>query len=211
MEIGELFGDSFDYTKEALIDKWMRWILLIISAIIFPLLAGYLLAVLRGEKPAPEPENWIKLLIDGIIVLIIGFIYSIPVFIIATLTMGTGMYAIMANPYSMGAGAGFFGIGMLLTCIAAIIISLIANIAIIRYARTEKIEESFNFKEIIEKIHSLGWVDYFIKIFVLSIAIGILVFVVNIIPIIGFLIYIALLPAIAIFSSRYLCLIYDSA
>jgi hypothetical protein len=43
MEIGEMLSESFEYTKEGLVGKWMKWILLIICTIIFPLIYGYTL------------------------------------------------------------------------------------------------------------------------------------------------------------------------
>jgi len=45
-----MLGDSFEYTKEALMGKWIKWILLII-----PFMApGYTLQIYKGTKPAPE-------------------------------------------------------------------------------------------------------------------------------------------------------------
>ncbi len=40
MEYGKTVGDSFEYAKEGLVGKWAKWILLIISCIIFPLMHG---------------------------------------------------------------------------------------------------------------------------------------------------------------------------
>jgi len=36
MDYTRLLGDSFDYTKEALWGRWTRWLLLLVSTIIFP-------------------------------------------------------------------------------------------------------------------------------------------------------------------------------
>ncbi|MDD4299065.1 MAG: DUF4013 domain-containing protein [Methanomicrobium sp.] len=211
MDIGMLFSDSFDYAKEAVVGKWVKWILLIISAIIFPLLLGYELMVLRGEKPAPELGNWVKLFIDGLLYFIISLIYSIPIFIVAMLTIGAGFFALAADPSAAVAGLGAMAIGLLLTIIVSIIISLIAAIASVRFARTGKFGEAFNFGEIIGKIKSIGWVNYFIQILVMVIVIGVLVTILNMIPVIGQILYLILIPVIAIFSARYICLIYDSA
>ncbi|MDD1661488.1 MAG: DUF4013 domain-containing protein, partial [Methanomicrobiales archaeon] len=75
MDIGRVLNESIEYAKDAVWGKWARWILLIIASIIFPLIMGYELEVYRGKKPAPEPENWGKLFIDGIKLLIIQIIY----------------------------------------------------------------------------------------------------------------------------------------
>ena len=58
MDIGKTLNDSLEYAKDAVWGKWVRWLLLIISSIIFPLMLGYELEMYRGKKPAPEPENW---------------------------------------------------------------------------------------------------------------------------------------------------------
>jgi hypothetical protein len=82
MDYTRLLGDSFDYTKEALWGRWTRWLLLLISTIIFPLIYGYSVRVMSGTKPAPEPEGWIRLFIDGIKLIVISLVYTIPVLIL---------------------------------------------------------------------------------------------------------------------------------
>ena len=47
-----MLGDSIEYAKDAVWGKWVRWILLVISTIIFPLILGYMMEVYRGKKPA---------------------------------------------------------------------------------------------------------------------------------------------------------------
>lgn len=207
-----LFSDSFGYAKEAVWGKWVKWILLLISTIIFPLLMGYELMVMRGEKPAPELGNWLKLFIDGILYLIIGIIYSIPIIIVAMLTMGSGFFAMLSgDPSAVMAGIGVMLIGFIITLIVTIIISLISTIAVVRFAREGKFGEAFNFGEILGKIKSIGWINFFIKILVLGIVLTIIVMVINMIPVIGQIIYFILIPVIAIFTARYVSLIYDSA
>lgn len=210
MGIGDMLGDSFEYTKETFIGKWTRWVILIICSIIFPLIMGYALEMMRGKKPAPEPGNWVKTFIDGILVCIIDFIYMIPVWIIALIFIVPSGYMLFVNPY---AALGTLAIGGILTFIVAIIMGLIASIAIVRYAREDKVGEAFNFSEILAKIKSIGWINLFIMILVMTIIISIIMFIINILMIvyIGWLLLILIMPAISVFVGRYLCLIYDSA
>lgn len=77
MGIGEYVSDSFGYANEGLIGKWMRWIILIICSIIFPLIMGYSLRVMKGVTPAPEPGEYVGMLIDGIKMIIINIVYMI--------------------------------------------------------------------------------------------------------------------------------------
>jgi predicted membrane-bound mannosyltransferase len=53
MDFEKILGDSFAYTKEAIVGKWMQWLLLVIATILLCLpLLGYILKIYRGEKPA---------------------------------------------------------------------------------------------------------------------------------------------------------------
>jgi hypothetical protein len=187
----------------------MKWILLIISTIIFPLIYGYVMRIYKGTTPAPELENWGGLFIDGIKLLIVGIVYFIPVFIVAAL-VGVGS-ALTAMAGGDMAALGTMGIGMLVLLILTIIIALIVPIAYIRFSRMESFGEAFNFSAIFGHIGKIGWVDYIIAIIILGIVIGIIQFVLMLIPILGRLLLLILMPAFAIFSARYMTLVYDSA
>ena len=50
-------SDSFDYTKEALWGRWIRWLLLLVSVVIFPFIYGYVARVMSGTKPDPERKK----------------------------------------------------------------------------------------------------------------------------------------------------------
>jgi hypothetical protein len=209
MDIGEMLGSSFAYAKEGLVGKWKRWALLLISAIIFPLLSGYLLRIYRGVVAAPDPDDWVKMFVDGILVIVIGLIYAIPVMIVAFLLIGASVFALIANPEST-AGVGGMIIGFIITIILALIVSLISNFAIIRFAREEKFGEAFNLKEILAVISKVGWVMYFVAVLVFSIIAAVIMMVLQFIPFIGFILYLIALPFIAVWSARYLTLIYES-
>lgn len=209
MEYGTLLSNSFEYTKECLVGKWMKWILLIISTIIFPLIYGYVMRIYKGTTPAPELENWGGLFIDGIKLLIVGIVYFIPVFIVAALVVGGSALTSIAGGDM--AALGTMGIGMLVLLILTIIIALIVPIAYVRFSRMESFGEAFNFSAIFGHIGKIGWVDYIIAIIILGIVIGIIQFVLMLIPILGQLLLLILMPAFAIFSARYMTLVYDSA
>uniref|UniRef100_UPI00272EB6AC DUF4013 domain-containing protein n=1 Tax=Methanoculleus sp. TaxID=90427 RepID=UPI00272EB6AC len=66
MDYGNMLSDSFGYTKDAVWGKWVQWILLVISTIIFPVIMGYMVRIYSGVKPAPELEGWVGLFIDGL-------------------------------------------------------------------------------------------------------------------------------------------------
>jgi len=215
MEIGKALGDSLEYAKEAIWGKWVKWILLIISMIIFPLILGYTMEIYRGKKPAPELEHWGKLFIDGLKLLVAGLIWAIPIIIVAALAIGAPIFAMMGNP-SQAAMMGAFAamaVGFIIMMIVAFIIGLFSIIGIIRMARTERFGEAFNFSAILAKIRAIGWGNYIIALIVLWIVSFVIAMILNIlmaIPFIGWLIYLFLIVPFIIFEARYLAILYES-
>lgn len=216
MEYGSMVGDSFEYAKEAVVGKWNKWVMLIIATILLGLpLMGYILKVLRGEKPAPEVEDWGTLFIDGIKFLIVYIIWMIPIMIVWAILIGVGFAGAMTGDETAAmAAVGTMMVGILVVFILAIIIGLFAMIGVVRFARTGSIGEAFNFSAILATISKIGWVPYIIAIVVLGvcgIVFGIVVGILMVIPIIGWLIYLCLISPWAIFVARYVCQLYDSA
>lgn len=216
MDYGRMVGESFEYTKEAVVGKWNKWLMLIIATILLGIpLTGYTLNVLRGEKPAPEVNDWRTLFIDGIRYLIIMFIYMIPAMIVLFVVVGVSTFGTMStNPTTAMAATGSMLFGMLLFVVITLITLIFAIIGAVRFARTGNMTEAFNFNAIFVSIGRLGWVSYIIAILVMAgieIIIGIIVTILTMIPIIGFLIYLCFIAPIALLFTRYVCLLYDSA
>lgn len=216
MDFGNMIGDSFEYAKEAVVGKWNQWLMLIIATILLGIpLAGYSLKVLRGEKPAPEVTDWGTLFIDGIKYIIVALIYAIPIIIVIAIMMVIGFGAAMTgDPTAIMAGAGIALIGMLVAIVLAFIIALFEIIGVVRFARTGSIGEAFNFSAILATIGKIGWGSYIIALivlFVVAIIYGIIVAIIQMIPILGILIYLCLIAPWTLFCSRYICQMYDSA
>ena len=225
MDYGTLIGNSYAYVKEGIIDKMNKWLLLMVATVILTLpLMGYIMEVYRGTSPAPEVENWIKLLVDGILLFIVGIIYAIPVilleFLIAGATFATAMTENPSNAITTMAGAGILAV---LLIIVAILIAIYSPIGIIRFARTGSFGEAFNFKEISATIKKIGWLTYILALIVVAIVVGIpslilwaiVIGLVIALPLIGIVIggilLLIVLPLLAVFEARYLTQVYESA
>jgi hypothetical protein len=223
MHYGTLIGNSFTYVKEGVIDKVNKWLLLSIATLILIIpLYGYIMGVYRGTTPAPEVENWSKLIIDGILLIIVSIIYAIPVIILWFLSIGLAFGLIQYTPVGMMSDmvrAGLLG----LLIIVVIIIGIISPMGLIRFARTAKFGEAFNFGEIITTIKKIGWLSY-----ILALIIGIIVvlipglileaicavLVIKLhIPglVIAGILFIVVLPILTIFYAKYLTQVYESA
>jgi len=219
MDYGKLVGDSFGYAKESLVGKWVNWLLLIISCIIFPLIMGYMLRIYRGADKAPELNQWGGMFIDGIKLFIVALIYCIPIFIIA---FAVGLSAIVTAAMAMStqgqtnteglmALIGGFLFAVIILVIVWIIIEIIMATAVVRFARTNSFGEAFNFTAIFAHIGKIGFVPYLVALIVMAIIIGIIEMICMVIPYIGMLLLIIITPVIILFQARYLSLLYDSA
>ena len=216
MDYGSMVGESFEYAKEAVVGKWNQWIMLIIATIILGIpLAGYSLKVLRGDRPAPEVNDWGTLFIDGIKLIIIMLIYMIPAMIVLFVVVGASALASMSsNPSAAMAAVGGILFGLLLFFVVALITAIFAIIVEVRFARTGNMGEAFNFSEILGTIGKIGWGPYIIALvvlFVVQMIIAIIVSIIMMIPYLGFIIYICLIAPIMLFQTRYICQLYDSA
>ena len=218
MDFGNMLGDSFEYTKEALMGKWIKWILLII-----PFMApGYTLQIYKGTKPAPEINSWVATFINGIKLFIIALIYMLPIIIVGLILLTPLFFAVISqnnSAISAAIGSGLLGIGICL--ILMIIVTIMIPIAIIRFARTESFGEAFNVSAIFAKIGTIGWGSYiiawvalFVAVFIYAIILGIITFILALIPVIGsilgFIIELILMVAVSVFVSRYWTQVFDS-
>jgi hypothetical protein len=216
MDYGNMVGDSFEYAKEAVVGKWNQWLMLIIATILLGLpLMGYSMKVLRGEKPAPEVNDWGTLFIDGIKYLIVSLIYAIPALIVLFLAVGVSVLGAMTGDATATMAAiGGMMIGLLIFFVILLITMIFEVIGIVRFARTGSIGEAFNFGAILATIGKIGWVSYIIALVVLCVVgliFAIIVGIIQMIPILGFIIYLCLIAPWVLFFTRYVCQLYDSA
>lgn len=221
-----MLGDSFEYAKEAVWGKWMKWVLLVISSIIFPLILGYVMEIYRGPKPAPELKDWGRLFIDGLKYLVAWIIYMIPVIVVILVSGGIAFFSAVQQATMSGDPdffvnnidelmpiIGTFFVGLLIAVILGIIISLIAYIGVIRMARTDRFGEAFNISAILGTIRNIGWGSYIlalIVLFVVLVVISIVLAIIGSIPFIGWLIYLFLIPLLTIFQARYMVQVYEA-
>lgn len=218
MDLGKTIGDSFEYAKEGLVGKWAKWILLIISCIIFPLIMGYVMRIYRGVQPSPELNEWGDMFIDGIKLFVVAIIYAIPIIIVEFAVIGSAGIAFltalsnpMADPNAVMALIGAVLFGVIILVLVAIIIELIAIIGMVRFARTNSFGQAFNFGAIFATIGRIGIASYILALIVLAIIVGIIEVICWLIPYVGFVILFILLPFIVLFSARYITLVYESA
>ena len=239
MDFGMILDDAFAYTKQGVFENTNRWLKLIIAILCLGIpMNGYVMRIYRGEHPAPEVDNWGTLFVDGLKLMIVGLIYTIPIIIIwaiaygsifLVLSSGSNGYMDSAMVSGWTPNIGF----VLLTYLVEIIVALIVPVASIRFARTNSFSEAFNIGAILEYIGKIGWITYIIALILVALIISIpicilvlgfillggviiVIFKVSNIAILGFifaliLIILILSPLFAVFQARYMTRVYDSA
>jgi hypothetical protein len=182
-------------------------VLLAIIGLLFAFLAqGYayrnLKFSLESISKPPEFNNWVQMFVDGIKVFIVFIVYIIPATLILVFVLSS----------------------IAITILYLIIIAPILAMAIAHMANnSSKISYAFSFREIINKIGSIGWGN-FIKWYLVNIIILILIsfivvpltmFLIKLNDVIGIylnLIFISLIlaPYIYLYISRSIALFYKS-
>ena len=222
----DIIGGAFSYAKDGLTGDFTKWVLLIVLAIvqgvtlcIVPLLNGYFVRIFSGEEKLPEINEWGRLFVEGWKYNIIAILYMIPVIIIAVVFgLFTILPAIMAFA-SGGNHAGIVGLaglltGLLITFVVLVIISLFLIMGLVRFGKTGKIGEAFNFSALNQQISNgvgwLGYIGYIILLWIFALIFMAILVAVNLIPIIGWIITLLLLPAWYVFAAKYMTNIYDA-
>ncbi len=226
MDYGSLISGSFNYTKDALWGKWGRWIILIVLSLIqvftlflIPLYNGYIIRVLSGRRPAPDIDEWGRLFIDGWKWNIISLIYMIPVLLILAYFGGLAVLSAIGvqgatDPEAWAPAVAAALSGILLAALVAILISFISLFAVVRFAHTDRFGEAFNFGAIFAHIGRIGWGSWILAVIILiliGVAYGVVISLINLIPILGWIINLFLGAAFGIFYARYLAGAYESA
>ncbi len=233
-----MLDESFSYAKEGVWSKWTRWLLLMVSMIIFPLILGYMVRIFRGEKPAPELKEWGSMFIDGLKLFVVELIYAAPVIlltIIAFLPLVSSLVAsgafsqnfssmseaqasqwFMSHPEFISS-AGIMLVLFLVAVFVAFIISIFSFLGGVRFAKTGSITEAFNFSAIIAHIRRIGWLNYIIAIVIIGVIgfiFGMITNIFSLIPVIGdfigIIVMVILYVPFILFSSRYNLLVYEA-
>ncbi|HJJ50193.1 MAG TPA: DUF4013 domain-containing protein [Methanocorpusculum sp.] len=217
--IGDNLTGSFGFAKDKLGGNFVTWLILavlnlvpIVNWIVF----GTYVKVLRGNDP--DLDNMGKSFVDGLLALIIGLIYMI-VPIILMIIVSVGMFTIGSvatiTPASsvvpdMAAGAGvalMFGL-IILCIIVSILFSLLLIPALVNFARNG-FGAAFSFGTIFGMISKAGWLNYIVSIILIWIIFGVIVLICTIIPIIGWIFLIFLMPFLYCWGAKYFANLFE--
>ena len=235
MDIGDVISDSLRYPTSNWSKLVIVGVLLLISFLIIPLflVLGYMFRVIKaslaGVEELPAFEEWVEMLVEGIKLLLVYIIYSLPAIIIALISFISLWSSLKSLTYITQANGttvtpdmffAFFGgtvlIGLIIAGLYSLVIYPIMAVAIGNMAYYNgEFSAAFRFNEILSIISQIGWVDliiWYIVLIMVGIAIGFIVSIIAIIPILGwiFLIFIVY-PYFYLFYARAVAWLYSSA
>ena len=231
MDIGNVMTDSLKYPSS----NWKKILILgfmtLFSFLIIPLFIamGYLLRVLKaslaGLEELPEFDEWVDMIVDGIKVLLVGIVYSLPAIVImigsiitmwASLSSMTAMQTMGMSPSTtlgMFTGIGF--VGMIVAMLYLLIITPVLYVAIANMAYYEELGAALRFSAIVGLISQIGWVDlivWYVVVILIGFVVGFITTVLSIIPLIGLVISLLVVyPYYNIFLFRAVAWLYASA
>ena len=138
------------------IKKLLIGIVLCIIPIVNFLAVGYQLfcakTALKKDYKLPEWQNWGDLFVKGLLSLIIGVIYAIPLMIVAMFVIGTAIFAYFNQGMeSIMTLITTAGIGMIIFLIIALLTFYIIPMAIVSYVNNFNFSEAFNFGIVFKK------------------------------------------------------------
>jgi len=221
MNISDIISDSIKYPSSNWGKVLILGVICIASILVVPifLVYGYVFriikATLAGMDELPEFDEIGDMFIDGLKILVVGIVYAIPVWIIATiigLITGTGMgtTSTSLDPTMMWAVLG----SSIVFIIVALIVGLVEIMAIVNMAYYNgELGAAFRFSEILDRIAQIGWGKYIVTYIVIAVIsfIAFLIGWLTMLVLIGFILLpLIIVPYMAMFGSRAIALLYAS-
>lgn len=187
-----MLGEALSYPRRD--DDWLRTvlvggILLLLSPLFLPTLVvqGYLVRVLRGvvggEEDPPVFDEWVEMLVDGVKLLVVQFVYGlVPVGLALIGAFVAGIGAFLAGGggragTGLGAGVGLFGgLLFLFAFLIGLLAAYLTPAAVANFAREDDLMAAFDLGTVREVATSRA---YFVAV-LYAIATGIVVAVASV-------------------------------
>lgn len=192
-----MFEEAINYPRNDE-ENWVRTVLIgsviaFLSFLFLPifLLFGYYVRVLRGtmagDDVPPVFDEWGELFADGLKAFVVAFVYLlIPGIVFAVSTGGVIVAALTGGDAGLGALLGSL-VGFLVSIVLFLVVWYVTPAALANHARTGNIGDGFAFGEIRPALTSGKYAVPWLMALGVGIAAGIVVGVLNVVPVIGFI------------------------
>ena len=176
------------------------FILGIILTVLFSIfIYGFMMRVYRGGELALN--NWGKMFVEGILAMIIFFIYMIPYIVISTL--------VSLGP--MDNLAYLIIVGIIIPIILLIVSVMVGVMGLVKFAKEEHFGAAFHLKELFSIIANIGWLRYLGYWILISLIVGVIEIIFICIPLVGIIMLVVAMPFIMIVTARFFANLYESA
>jgi len=231
-----MLTDAWHFMRHGVFENGGRWLRLILAFILLAIpMNGYVMRIYRGTESAPEVDQWGRLFIDGLKLIVISMIYMIPFWLLWFASYWQLFAGAFSGQMSDAALAAWEPnmVLVVLMYIVEFVITLILPVMAIRFARSNRVAEAFNFRAILDHIARIGWINYVIGVILVAIIVAVPVIVLIVALIIlgvvllamaGFsitailglvvvaaLIFLVIVPLLLVFQARYMTRLYDGA
>ncbi|EMA04713.1 DUF4013 domain-containing protein [Haloferax denitrificans] len=194
-----MISESLNYLRNG--EDWVKTVLIggvlgLLSILIVPtfLVIGYLLRVVRatmkGDEQPPVFDDWGDMAIDGVKGFAIAFVYALVPAIIAGVFGFAGIVGAAAGGSdAAGAVGGIVAlVGLLLAFVLGLLAAYLIPAALSNYAETDRMGSAFDFGTLRPILtsgkYATAWLMSFAVLFASSIVVGVL----NVIPLLGFVV-----------------------
>ncbi|AKU08855.1 DUF4013 domain-containing protein [Haloferax gibbonsii] len=194
-----MLSESLNYLRNG--EDWVKTVLIggvlgLLSFLIVPtfLVIGYLLRVVRatmkGDEVPPVFDDWGDMAIDGVKGFAIAFVYALVPAIIAGVFGFAGIVGAAAGGSdAAGALGGIVAlVGLLLAFVLGLLAAYLIPAALSNYAETDRMGAAFDFGTLRPILtsgkYATAWLTAFAVLFASSIVVGVL----NVIPLLGFVV-----------------------
>ncbi|RDZ52006.1 hypothetical protein DEQ92_18450 [Haloferax sp. Atlit-6N] len=194
-----MLSESLNYLRNG--EDWVKTVLIggvlgLLSFLIVPtfLVIGYLLRVVRatmkGDEVPPEFDDWGDMAVDGVKGFAIAFVYALVPAIIAGVFGFAGIVGAAAGGSdAAGALGGIVAlVGLLLAFVLGLLAAYLIPAALSNYAETDRMGAAFDFGTLRPILtsgkYATAWLTAFAVLFASSIVVGVL----NVIPLLGFVV-----------------------
>jgi len=225
LDLSQIVGNSFEYTKKLFSDLGRLAILFVLSFPIVNIIGiwfvlGYLTRVVKETPGSVEPpplRDYGDMFVQGLKVAIAGFVYMLIPAILILLGI-LGFLTAIFSAFGMGMfypAFGAMGIGLLVVgIILAFAIAIIMAMAIVHMVKNNSFSKAFAVGEILGIIGKIGWGKYIlwlIVMFIIWVVVATVVGAIASLPLIGWLLWAIVTPIIGVFIARSAVLIYSEA
>lgn len=190
--------DALTYPTES--DDWITTVaiggvMLLLSVFIIPAFIAYgylgraIQANLDGEPEPPTFGDWGDLVMDGIKLMVVGFVYMLVPLVVMFVTVGTAVAALLTGTGSgAAAGIGTLLVGFLVSSVLALVFGYFAVVGIVNMVSEDRFGAAFD----VETLREVGLDGDFAVPWLLAVGVfvgvSVITGILNVIPFLGALV-----------------------